>query len=470
MGNEKVERYDMTIIGGGAGGYTAALEAVRKGFSVALVEKDRIGGTCLNRGCVPTQCLLRDLTEYAFFLGCDYIEKGPEGIRLNLERVIERKNRVVDQLVKGTESTLLDQGVAIFQGEAAFVDPQTVVVEPSKQKIRSKHVIMATGSQWRLEAPLAFDHKHIWDTTDALNMKSVPKSIAILGEGHRAMTFADIFHYLGAEVHVIVQSAHVLPAIDRGITSRYRKVLREKRICLHTDTRANQINPKSKLNGVEMALEGKKGTETLRVAKVLVPGEREANVEGLQLGRIGLSLKNRLIPVDRDLMTPVPGVYAIGDMVGGKYAAHKAMTEGMAVVRHLAGENPKINYDLIPLCLYTNPQVASVGFTEEEAERRGHEIEVGYSSFAAGARPAVFGLSEGIIKVVSEKRYGDMLGVHIIGPQATEIISLASMAMKNELSLAEVKEVVYPHPSFSESLRDAVEDALHMIDQVKGLS
>jgi dihydrolipoamide dehydrogenase len=460
MGDEKKKHCDVTIIGGGAGGYTAALEAVRKGFSVNLIEKERVGGTCLNRGCVPTQCLLRDLIEYSVFKNRDYIEKDPEAIRLNIQKIMERKNQVVDLLVSGTENTLLSQGVTIIHGAAAFLDPQTVIIQPSEQVIQSKCVMIATGSRWTLEPPLAFDHEHVWDTSDALRMETVPKSIAILGEETRAMTFADIFHYLGSKVHVITQSAHILPEMDRGITSRYRKVLKEKRIDLFTNTTVTRVETGSKEDSIDLTLEGKKGTMSLRVAKVLVPADREANVEGLNLDRIGLSLRDGLIPVGPEMMTPIPGIYAIGDVVGGKYAAHKAMAEGVTAARRLAGETPRINYDLIPVCLYTNPEVASIGLAQEEAEKRGYEIEVGYSAFAAGARPAVFDQAEGIIKIVFEKKHGEVLGVHIMGPQATELITLASMAMKSELSLKEIKEVIYPHPSFSESFLEAVNDAI----------
>ena len=463
MGDAKRERYDVTIIGGGAGGYTAALEATANGLKVALIEKDRVGGTCLNRGCVPTQCLLRDLIEYSFLKTCDTIERGSEGVRLNLQKIMDRKNRVVDELVSGTERSLLSQGVTIFRGEAAFSDPQTVVVGPSQEVIQSKHVILATGSRWRLDPPLAFDHEHVWDTTDALQIEAVPKTIAILGAGFRTMTFADIFHYLGSDVHIISPSERILPDIDRGIASRYRKVLRDKNIHLRTKTTVTEVRAGAKGDSIELALEAKKGNESVRVEKILVPGDREANAQGLDLEKIGLSLKNGLVPVDHDLMTPISGVYAIGDVIGGKYAAHKAMLEGAAVAKGLSGGKAAIRYEMVPLCLYTNPEVACIGLTEEEAQGAGREIEIGYFSFAAGSRPVIFDQAEGIIKVIAERKYGEVLGVHMIGPQVAELISLASMAMKNELSLKEIAEVVYPHPSFSESFLEAIKDALRMV-------
>jgi len=462
---DKRESFDVTIIGGGAGGYTAAQEAISKGFKVALIEKERVGGTCLNRGCVPTQCLLRDLIEYSFFVSSECIEKELTGTRINLQKVMERKNHVVDLLVSGTENTLLSGGVAVFQGEGTFMDAQTVRVRPSETVIQSKFIIIATGARYRLKPPLEFDHQYIWDTTDALHMESVPENIAIVGGGHRAMTFADIFHYLGSQVHVLTEASKILPDQDREITSRYRRVLKEKKVQLLTNVRVTGVEIERKRDTVDLNIESKKGPVSLKVSKVLVPGDREANAQGLNLGKTGLSLKDGLIPVDSHLMTPVPHIYAIGDVIGGKYVAHKAMEEGIAVVGRLAGETPKIDYGLIPSCLYTNPEVASIGLTEEEARRGSQDIEVGYFPFPAGTRPSILGLTEGInkvgiIKVVFEKKYGEVLGVHIIGPQATELISLASMAMKNQLGLQEIKEVVYPHPSFAENFLDAINDAL----------
>ncbi|MBW2058304.1 MAG: dihydrolipoyl dehydrogenase [Deltaproteobacteria bacterium] len=465
MENKERITCDLTIIGGGPGGYAAALEAVSRGFTVTLVERERIGGTCLVRGCVPTQCLLHDLNQYRLLGDCEYIEKDGTPVRLSFEKVMDRKNRVVDLLVSGTEKTLEARGVTIARGGAAFLDPRTVSVNPSGQVIHSRYVVIATGSRCKSTPPLVFDHEYIWDTTDALNMESVPGSIAIVGGGVRAMTFAEIFHYLGSKVHLVVHDARILPDMDRGITSRYRKVLREKKIDLLTGTRVARVETGTKGGPVELTLEGRKGTRSLKVDRVLVPGDREAEVEGLNLGRIGLSLREGLVPVDGDLMTRVPGVYAIGDAVGGRYTAHKAVTEGRVLARRLGGENPRIEYELVPICLYTSPELASIGLTQEEAEKREEEIGIGYFPFAAGSRPAIFGESEGIVKIVFEKRYGEVLGVHIIGYRATELIALASMAMKNELSLNEIREVIYPHPSFAEALAEAVNDGLDTMDQ-----
>jgi len=460
---EKRETYDVTIIGGGPGGYTAALEATGKGMKVALIEKERVGGTCLNRGCIPTQCLLHDVMAYASFMGYEFIEKDRQSIKVSLEKIMERKNQVVDLLVGGTEKTLLGQGVSIFHGEGTFQDPQTIAVEPSKRVIQSKSIVIAVGAFSNPESPFEIDHQSIWDTTDALNMKSLPESIAIIGNEHRVMTFADIFHYLGSRVSIITQEDRVLPDQDREISSRYRKVLKEKNISLLTQTRVTHVDKGGDGGSVELKMETKKGIQSLTVSKVLVPGERQANVKGLNLEKIGLPLKNGSIPVDNQMMTPVRNVYAIGDAIGGKYAAHKAMVDGSGVVRHLSGETIRMNYNLVPICLYTSPEVASIGLTQEEAEQRRQDVEVGYFPFAAGAKPVIFGQAEGIIKVVFEKKYGEVLGVHMIGPQATELIAIASMGMGNELSLDEMKEIIYPHPSFSENFLEAINDSLRMM-------
>jgi len=463
--SQKLKTYDLTIIGGGPAGYTAALQGVDKGFKVALIEKERMGGTCLNHGCVPTQCLLRDLNEYSFLISSEFIEVDRSQLRISFGKVMERKNRVVDQLVKATESTLSGKGVDIFRGEAVFKDNNTVRIISSQIDLKSKFIIIATGAYYQSMLSLEFDHQNILDTTDALNMTSVPKSIAIIGQGHRAITFADIFQCLGSRVYLVAQSRRILPDEDREIASRYRRVLKEKGIQLVTNANVMHVESGTKEGGLDLHLKDKKGSHLLQVEKVLVTGKRKANTQGLNLDNIGVKQKQGLISVDKNLMTSIPNIYAIGDAVGGKYTAHKAMKEGLTVVRRLAGEAAEINYELIPICYYTNPEIASIGLTEEEARKEREDIEVGYFLFPAGTRPMIFGYTQGIhkfsmIKVVFEKKYGELIGVHIIGPQATELISLASMAMKNELSLYEISEVVYAHPTFSENFFEAINDAV----------
>jgi len=294
-------------------------------------------------------------------------------------------------------------------------------------------------------------------------MDSVPMSIAIVGNGKRAMTFADIFHFMGCRVTLITHEDRVLPDQDHEISSRYRKVLREKNITLLTSTEVKGIKLGGHRSPIELVLGAKeKGVHSIRVAKVLVPGSRLADVEGFGLDNVGLALRDGSLPVDENLRTLQREIYAIGDVIGGKYAAHKAMREGLNVAKQMNGEGGEtINYDLIPICLYTTPEVASIGLTQEEAEKRGEDVELGYFSFSGGARAAVFGQIEGIIKVVAHKKYGEVLGIHIIGPQATELISLASLAMRNELSIHEIKEAVCAHPSFSENFLEAINDAAH---------
>jgi dihydrolipoamide dehydrogenase len=463
MSNGNKESYDVTIIGGGAGGYMAALEAAGRQLKVALIEKERVGGTCLNRGCVPTQCLLHDMNAFSSFMKFDFTEKERESIKLNLKNLMERKNRVVDLLVDGTEKTLLSHGVSIFRGRGTFLDPQKIIVHPSETIIKSRYFIIATGVLLRPEIPFEIDHRKIWDSTDAIQMGSVPESIAILGNGKRSMTFADIFHFLGSRVSVITTEGQILSDQDDEISNRYRKVLRNKNIKLLTHSRVTSVEPEKFPDATELIIETQKGIQSLRVSKVLILGERQANVDELDLNRLGLFLKERFVPVGQDMKTNLPGIYAVGDVIGGKFAAHKAMLEGVGAVKELSGEKNNINYDLLPTCLYTNPEVASIGLTQKEAERRGENIELGYFPIAAGARPAIFGEQEGIIKVIVGKKYKEILGVHIIGSQATELISLASVFMKNELTVYEIKEMIYPHPSFAENFGEAIKDVMNMM-------
>jgi dihydrolipoamide dehydrogenase len=355
--------------------------------------------------------------------------------------------------------------VSIFHGEGTFLDNQTLTIKPSRSIIRSKSFVIATGVIFEPLPPFEIDHRKIWDTTDAIQMCSTPESIAIVGSGKRAMTFADIFHFLGCQVTVITSEDVVLPDQDHEISSRYRKVLKEKNINLFLSTKVMDIELGKDQDHVELVLEAKKGVHVLKVAQVLVASKRQANVKGLGLGKIDLSLKYGHIPVDRNLTTSRHGVYAIGDVIGGKYAAHKAMKEGVSVAKQMTGEEVRINYQRIPMCLYTHPQIACIGLTQEEAEEKGEDVEIGYFPFAAGTRAAIFGQTEGIIKVVAERKYGEVLGVHIIGPQATELISLASLAMTNELSVRGIKEAVYAHPSFAENFLEAINDAVNMMER-----
>lgn len=409
--NTNNEIYDIGIIGGGPGGYTAAIEAKRKVLKVALIEKERVGGTCLNRGCIPTQCLLHDLNAYSTFMGSDLFENGAEPVRINFKKILERKSQVVNVLVTGTEKTLLNQGVRIFYGEGTFLDPQTVATQPSQTVIRSKAFIIATGARFIPQAPFEIDHRLILDTTDALQMDSIPATVAILGNGHRAMTFAQILHSLGSRVTICTEEDQILPDQDHEISSRYRKVLKAKGVDLLCNARVMRFDHAKSGEGIELEIETQKGAKHLHAEKVLVPGKRQAEVQGLNLEGIGISLRNGFVPVDRTLLTDVPGIYAIGDVIGGKCTSYKAMNEGRELIRHITGGYPvKVNYDRIPFCLYTNPEVASIGISQEEAEKRGIEFEQGYFPFAAGARPLIQGQGKGSLNSSQGKNTESFLG------------------------------------------------------------
>ena len=468
MDEAKQNKFDITIVGGGAGGYTAAFEAVKRGMKTALIERDSVGGTCLNRGCVPTQCLLRDLIDYSDGLSSALFPgRSPVSPDALLKKIQARRDEIVMNLVEGTEKTLISQGVHLFKEKARFLEPHKVALEPSGTVVESTYTIIATGSIAEPPVPLEYDHETVLHTNDALKIESVPKSIAVVGSGHRSMAFANIFRYLGSEVTIITEDDGVLPDADREIASRYRKVLKsngigifaKSAVCVRIDRKDGGL--------LALTVASSKGESVVEVEKVLVPGKRRANVLGLDIGRIGITLKDRAIPVDEGLMTSAENTFAIGDTNGNVFAASRAMAQGTMAVDRIHGENVHFQEELVPMCQFTKPEVSWVGLTERDAKTKHENVEVGYFLFAAGSRPNIFRETEGLIKIVFEKRYGEVLGVHIIGPQAAELISLASMAMKNELGLEEIRSVIFPHPSFGENFLDAVKDGTGAIRALK---
>ena len=453
-------------MGGGAGGYTAAFEAVKRGMKTALIERDSVGGTCLNRGCVPTQCLLRDLIDYSDGLSSELYQAAPVSPDALLKKIQARRDEIVTNLVEGTEKTLISQGVHLFKEKARFLEPHKVALEPSGTVVESTYTIIATGAIAEPPSPLQYDHETVLHTNDALKIESVPKSIAVVGSGHRSMAFANIFRYLGSEVTIVTEDDGVLPDADREIASRYRKVLKTNGIGILSKSAVASVDRKD--DGLlALTVASSKGESVVEVEKALVPGKRRANVLGLDIGRIGITLKDKAIPVDAGLMTSVENMFAIGDTNGNVFAASRAMAQGTMAVDRIHGENVNFREELVPMCQFTKPEVSWVGLTERDAKTKYEGVEVGYFLFAAGSRPSIFRETEGLIKIVFEKRYGEVLGAHIIGPQAAELISLASMAMKNELGLEEIRSVIFPHPSFGENFLDAVKDGTGAIRALK---
>jgi dihydrolipoamide dehydrogenase len=452
---------DLLVIGSGPGGYTSAIRGSQKGLKVVLVEEDKIGGTCLNRGCIPTKSLLTDGLFY---------ELNGRNNQSRSEKIFERKSQLVEKLVNGIENQLKMRGILIIRGKATLKDNKTVEVTLDNGKIEEisgRAIVIATGAKAEPDSILKWDGERIITTDDAINLKTVPSSLAIIGGGRRSIEFATFFKSLGVDVTLVESREQILAGFDRELVVRFRRLLTEKKINLRTNCTVTAVNLIDKTGLISLSLETKRGPEHVAVERILMPGRRRGCVDGMGFERVGISLVDGFIQATPNLETSIGGVFAVGDVIGGKLFAHKAIFEGMCVVDNLMGGNRKVRYDLIPTCLWGEPELASIGLTQQEAEDAGREIEVGKFAFMASGRAQTLGQIEGIVKIIAGKKFGEILGVHIIGPQATELIALAGLAMSNELGIEEIKNTMFAHPSLSESFFEAALDvngeAIHML-------
>ena len=453
--------FDVTIIGGGPGGYVAAIRATQRGLKVALVERDKIGGTCLNRGCIPTKALLHDVIRFQSLSRlaglCDMDVKK---IIPDFQKVMARKREVVEKIVGGVTSLLAHHGISVFSGAASLIDPRRVLVQGalgSNQELSSRRVILAVGVVPAPDPPIHIDGDHVLSTDDALDLDRVPRSLAIIGAGKRGVEFATIFAGFGAEVTLVESEYRILPMMDREISVRYRRALTTKKTKILTGVHVRAID----MDGGELrlSLEGPRGGKIVTVEKVLYAGGRKPELGDLGIDKINLPLQGGFISVNSHMETSVGGMYAVGDVLGRGCYAHKAYAEATVAVDHITGGSTAVDYRLVPRFIYTDPEVASIGMTEMEAEGEG-EIEVGRFPFMGCGKSVATGEEEGVVKIIMERKYGEILGVHIIGPQASELIGLASLAMKNELGAEEIKAAIFPHPTYSEAFFEASLDLM----------
>ena len=453
--------FDVTIIGGGPGGYVAAIRATQRGLKVALVERDKIGGTCLNRGCIPTKALLHDVIRFQSLPRlADLCDMDVKKIIPDFQKVMARKREVVEKIVGGVTSLLAHRGISVFSGTAFLIDPRKVLVQGargSNQELRSGGVILAVGVVPAPDPPIHIDGDHVLSTDDALDLDRAPRSLAIIGGGKRGVEFATIFTGFGTEVTLVESEDRILPVMDREISIRYRRALTAKKIKILTRVHVKAID----MDGgeIRLTLEGPKGSQAITAEKVLYAGGRRPKLEGLGIDKVNLSLQEGYITVNSHMETSVGGIYAVGDVLGRGCYAHKAYAEAAVAVDHITGGSTAVDYRLIPRFIYTDPEVASIGMNEMEAEGEG-EIEVGRFPFMGCGKSVATGEEEGVVKIIMEKKYGEILGVHIIGPQASELIGLASLAMKNELGAEEIRAAIFPHPTYSEAFFEASLDLM----------
>ena len=455
---EKVS-YDLVVIGSGPGGYSAAIRAGQYGLKTALVEKQpRLGGTCLLVGCIPTKSLLQTADVWERFVHSEVEGIHCENPSLDYPKVKERKDGIVSKHSKGVEFLLKRAKVERISGYATLRGGGKIEVKSDSgaQTIEAKNIILATGSEARMLPGLEPDPDFILTNIEILNLTAVPKSLIIIGAGAVGVEFASIFKRFGTDVTVIEMLPRIVPVEDEDISKELERLFRKQKIRVETGARAENIQKTG--SGVKVSLTTKEGKqETLEAEKLLVAVGRKPNTENIGLENTRVQTDRGFIVTDAHQRTAEPGVYAIGDVVAGTpQLAHVATREGMIAVAHIAGKPATpINKNRIPGCTYTEPGIGSVGLTEAQARAAGRKVKVGRFPFAGDSRATILGRHDGFIKVVADEAYGEILGVHIIGPEAFELIGEAVAAMEAEATVEVMMQTIHAHPTLYEAMGEA---------------
>lgn len=453
------EQFDITIIGGGPGGYVAAIRAAQLGMKVACIEKrGALGGTCLNVGCIPSKALLysSELYEKA---NHEYASHGIKvsKIELDLATMMKRKEDVTSGLNKGIEGLFKKNKVTYFQGAASFVNQNTLKIKgESEQQISAKNIIIATGSEVMNLPGIEIDEEKILSSTGALSLKSVPKKMLVIGGGVIGLELGSVWRRLGAEVTVVEYLDRIVPGMDLEVAKQFQKSMEKQGIKFLLGQKV--LSAKKDSKGVKLSVESvsDNSKQEMDADVVLVAIGRRPYTEGLGLENAGIALDERgRIPVNGHLQTIVNNIYAIGDVIAGPMLAHKAEEEGVAAVELIAGQKAHVNYDVIPGVIYTNPEVATVGKTEEEVKSLGIEYKIGKFPFMANSRARAIGVNEGFVKVIACAKTDEILGCHIIAPEAGTMIAQMVVAMEYKAASEDIARTVHAHPTLNEAVKEA---------------
>ncbi|MEC2179444.1 dihydrolipoyl dehydrogenase [Bacillus subtilis] len=459
--------YDVVILGGGTGGYVAAIRAAQLGLKTAVVEKEKLGGTCLHKGCIPSKALLRSAEVYRTAREADQFGVETAGVSLNFEKVQQRKQAVVDKLAAGVNHLMKKGKIDVYTGYGRILGPSifsplpgTISVErgngEENDMLIPKQVIIATGSRPRMLPGLEADGKSVLTSDEALQMEELPQSIIIVGGGVIGIEWASMLHDFGVKVTVIEYADRILPTEDLEISKEMESLLKKKGIQFITGAKVLPDTMTKTSEDISIQAEKDGETVTYSAEKMLVSIGRQANIEGIGLENTDIVTENGMISVNESCQTKESHIYAIGDVIGGLQLAHVASHEGIIAVEHFAGLNPHpLDPTLVPKCIYSSPEAASVGLTEDEAKANGHNVKIGKFPFMAIGKALVYGESDGFVKIVADRDTDDILGVHMIGPHVTDMISEAGLAKVLDATPWEIGQTIHPHPTLSEAIGEA---------------
>ena len=447
------EKFQAVVIGGGPGGYVCAIRLAQLGLKTACIEsRGSLGGTCLNIGCIPSKSLL-NLSE-EFHKVKNLSNKGIEvgDIKLNLAKMMKSKDKAVTVLTKGVEFLLKKNKVTYFKGLGSFKSKNQILVKDDKNNetvLESEKIIIATGSAPVSLPGIEFDEKIIISSTGALSLEKVPNKMVVVGGGYIGLEMGSVWSRLGAEVHVVEFLDHITPGMDKEISQEFMKILKKQGIHFHMQHKVEEI--KKNNSGAIIKTKDKDGnTKEFTCDVVLISVGRKANTEGLNLEKVGIELDNKKrIKTDKNFQTNLNNIYAIGDVIAGPMLAHKAEDEGIAVAENIAGQSGHVNYETIPGVVYTTPEVAAIGKTEEQLKQDKISYKIGKFSFMANSRAKAIDDTEGFVKILADEKTDKVLGAHLIGPHAGELIAEIGIAMEFGASAEDIARTCHAHPTFS---------------------
>ncbi|MBM7569724.1 dihydrolipoyl dehydrogenase [Aquibacillus albus] len=461
------KEYDLVILGGGTGGYVAAIRASQQGLKTAIVERDKLGGTCLHRGCIPSKALLRSAEVYQQSKNAQQFGVTFPDVSVDFTKVQNRKNTIVNQLHNGIKHLIKQGKIDVYQGYGRILGPSifsptagTVSVElpggEENEMIVPKYVLLATGSKPKALNGVEVDGNYVLSSDEALEMNELPKSMLIVGGGVIGIEWASMLADFDVDVTIVESDEKILPLEDEEISKEMTKMLTKKGVTIYTGTKL-LTDSLDKSTGIQIDIENKQEKRTLTADKLLLSIGRSPNTVGIGLENTDIVLNEHgFVETNKYYQTKESNIYAIGDMIGGMQLAHVASKEGLVAVDHILGKHTyPLDANMIPTCIYSKPEVASIGLTEKQAQQQGYQLKTSKFSFSAIGKALIRGETDGFVKIVADKATNDLLGVHMIGPQVTELISEAALAKLLDATPWEWTETIHPHPSLSEIFGEA---------------